>query len=179
MGYFLHAGFWLALRKVYKPIAPIYYYMYTDAPDVQIGTYSDLWRKGRYRVELTAELSYDPVDVDAALQQLGYDIADADQWGRTYRHSQDHNRTVELDELEDQAEYIKLVLRNGDLDELDIDRAEDELGSLYARLYQMCQSQYEDDAYDPLYRSVDLESDQYRSSNIEQLQNGKLTYGIV
>jgi len=166
-GIFFACCFWLALRKVYKPIASIYYYMYTDAPDVQIGTYSDLWRQGRYRVELTAELPCDPDDVDAALQQLGYDIADGDQWGRTYRHSQDHNRTVELDELEDQAEYIKLVLRNGDLDEVDIDWAEDELGSLYARLYQMCQSQYEDDAYDPLYRSVDLESDQYRSPNIE------------
>jgi len=46
----------LALRKVYKLIAPIYYYMYTDAPDVQIGTYSDLWQKDRYRVELAALL---------------------------------------------------------------------------------------------------------------------------
>lgn len=179
MGCFFHADFWLALRKVYKPIAPIYYYMYTDAPDVQIGTYSDLWRKERYRVELTEELLCDPVDVDAALQQLGYDIADADQWGRTYRHSQDHNRTVELDELEDQAEYIKLVLREGDLDELDIDRAEDQLGSLYARLYQMCQGRYDDNGYDPLYHSVDLETDQYRNPDIEQLQNGKLTYGVV
>lgn len=179
MGYFLHAGFWLALRKVYKPTAPIYYCMYTAAPDAQIGTYSDLWQKDRYRVELAAQLYCEPNDIDKALEQLGYEIIDADQWGRTYRHSQDHNRTVELDELEDQAEYIKLVLRNGDLDEMDIDRAEDELGSLYTRLYQMCQSQYEDDAYDPLYRSVDLESDQYRSPNIEQLQNGKLTYGVV
>jgi len=153
--------------------------MYTAAPDVQIGTYSDLWRKERYRVELTAELPYDTVDVDAALQQLGYDIADADQWGRTYRHNQDHNRTVELDELEGQAEYIKLVLCNSDLDEVDIDKSEDELGSLYARLYQMCQSQYEDDGYNPLYHSVDLESDQYRSPDIEQLQNSKLTYGVV
>jgi len=179
MGYFLHAGFWLALRKVYKPIAPISYYMYTDAPDVQIGTYSDLWRQGRYRVELTAELPCDPTDVDAPLQQLGYDIADADQWGRTYRHSQDHDRTVELDELEDPGEYIRLVLRNGDLNEVDIGKAEDELGSLYARLYQMCQGRYDDNAYDPLYRPVDLESDQYRSPDIEQLQNGKLTYGVV
>lgn len=179
MGYFLHAGFWLALRKVYKPCAPIYYYMYTNAPDVQIGTYSDLWQKDRYRVELAAQLYCEPNDIDKALEQLGYEIIDADQWGRTYRHSQDHNRTVELDELEDPGEYIRLVLRNGDLDEVDIDRAEDELGSLYARLYQMCQSQYEDDAYDPLYHSVDLESDQYRSPDIEQLQNGKLTYGVV
>ena len=179
MGYFLHAGFWLALRKFYKPIAPIYYCMYTDAPDVQIGTYSDLWQKDRYRVELAAQLYCEPNDIDKALEQLGYEIIDADQWGRTYRHSQDHNRTVELDELEDPGEYIRLVLRNGDLDEVDIDRAEDELGSLYARLYQMCQSQYEDDAYDHLYHSVDLESDQYRSPDIEQLQNGKLTYGVV
>ena len=175
----MHAGFWLALRKVYKPIAPIYYHMYTDAPDVQIGTYSDLWQKDRYRVELAAQLYCEPNDIDKALEQLGYEIIDADQWGRTYRHSQDHNRTVELDELEDPGEYIRLILRNGDLDEVDIDKAEDELGSLYARLYQMCQSQYEDDAYDPLYHSVDLESDQYRSPDIEQLPNGKLTYGVV
>ena len=161
MGYFLHAGFWLALRKVYKPIAPIYYYMYTDAPDVQIGTYLDLWQKDRYRVELAAQLYCEPNDIDKALEQLGYEIIDADQWGRTYRHSQDHNRTVELDELEDQAEYIKLVLRNGDLDELDIDRAEDQLGSLYARIHQMCQGRYDDSGYGPPDCLVDPEANQY------------------
>ena len=55
-------------------------------PDVQVGVYADLWRKGRYRVELNAKLDYDPSDIDAALEELGYESIDADQWGQTYRH---------------------------------------------------------------------------------------------
>ena len=31
--------------------------MYTVAPDVRIGTYADLWQKGRYQVELGVDVA--------------------------------------------------------------------------------------------------------------------------
>lgn len=98
--------------------------------------------------------------VDAALQQLGYQIMDTDQWGRTYRHSQQPGCTAELDELEHGGEYVKLILRNADLDELYIDQAEDQLGLLYDRIHQMCQGRYEGD-YDAFYDSMDPEACEY------------------
>lgn len=112
--------------------------MYATASDIEISTYPDLWRKGRYRVELSADLPFDPYTVEAALQHLGYHIVDADQWGQSYCHNQDRNRTAELDELEDFASYVRLVLWNGNLNEADINAAEDYLSSLYDRICQVC-----------------------------------------
>lgn len=112
--------------------------MYATTPDVQVGTYPDLWRKGRYRVELTAGLRNGHEDVDAALEQLGYEVSDCDQWGRSYRHREDPERTAELDELEHEASYVKLILREGDLDKEAADRGEEELFSMYERIYQLC-----------------------------------------
>lgn len=166
---FLHCGVSLKLRNVYKSVAPIYHCMYTAAPDIQVGTYPDLWQKGRYRVELTAQMPCDVEVVDAALQQLGYQVMDTDQWGRTYRHDQQPCRTAELDELEHAGEYVKLILRNADLDELDIGRVEDQLGSLYDRIHQMCQDRYEN-GYDAFYYSEGLEQSRYPVLQTEQYQ---------
>jgi hypothetical protein len=120
--------------------------MYAATPEVQIGAYPDLWRKGRYRVDLVAELYFDPDYLDAALKQLDYHVVDADQRGQSYRHNQDDNRTAELDESEEEGAYVRLVLRDGDLDEADIDAARDYLSSLYERMYQISQEWC--DAYD-------------------------------
>jgi hypothetical protein len=46
-------------------------------PYVQVETYPDLWRKGRYRLDLTAELYLEIDGVNAALKQLDYHIIDA------------------------------------------------------------------------------------------------------
>lgn len=131
--------------------------MYATASDIEINTYPDLWRKGRYRVELTAELPFDPSDIDSALRRLGYHIVDADQWGQSYSHNQDPRRTAELEEVKEQADYAKLVLRCGDLDEIAINTAEDYLSALYDRICQIRRGRM--DVYDckPRYWWTDFE----------------------
>ena len=126
--------------------------MYTKSPDVRIETYPDLWRNGRYRVDLTAELDLEIDGIDAALQQLDYHIIDADQCGRTYAHSHDPIRMAELDEVEGQDSYVKLVLRNDDLDEAEIPEVKDYLSSLFDRIYQLSYECYQENDCSYAYR---------------------------
>ena len=118
--------------------------MYTKIPEVRIETYLDLCRKGRYRVDMTAELELEIDGIDAALQRLDYHIIDADQRGQSYAHNNDPKRTVELDEIECQDSYVKLVLRNDDLDEAEIPEAKDYLSSLFDRIYQLSHDYYQE-----------------------------------
>ena len=112
--------------------------MYAEAPVAQVGTYPDLWRKGRYRVELKVELTGDYDGVDRALDQLGYEVVDVDQWGRSYRHREGPRRTAELDELEASADRVSLILHQGDLDEAEIPSAEGDLDLEYGKLRALC-----------------------------------------
>jgi len=113
--------------------------------------------------------------MDSILQQLGYGAIDADQGGRSYRHSQDHNKTIELDELDDPTISLKLLLRYSDLDEAGVGQAEDQLDSLYNRICQMCRSRHDDSDYDSLDLPICPEIDQYDNLGIEQSGNEKLT----
>lgn len=158
----------LLWRNVYKPLYPIHYYMYATAEDVQVGTYPDFWQKGRYRVELTVELPCDLFGVHNALQQLGYRVTDTDQWGRTYHHNQDHNKTVELDEVEDPAASLKLILRYGDVEEAGLVQAEEQLNSLYNRICQMCRDVRDDCDYEPLDLPGCAKIEQYYDSGMER-----------
>lgn len=153
--------------------------MYGTDEDVKVSTYADLWQKGRYRVELAAELACEPNGIDKALEQLGYEIIDADQWGRSYWHNQDHNKTIELDELEDPTALVRLILRYGDLDEVDIGSAEEQLASLYARIHQMCRDSYDDNDYDCLCQPASVDVDQYHNLYTEQFEKEKLTYDRI
>ena len=128
--------------------------MYATASDVQIETYGDLWQKGRYRVELGAELPFDPDDVDNALEKLGYKVIDAGQWGRSYHHGRDQKRSAELDELEEPEISLRLTLRHGDLGEEDIDTAKDQLRELYDGINRMCQKRYGDYGFDSFCLSM-------------------------
>ena len=125
--------------------------MYAENSHVQVGTYPDFRQKGRYRIELKAESALDMGYIDAALQQAGYEIVDADQWGRSYRHMQDYSRTAELDELEDAAALTRLILRGGNLDEADVSKTEDQLVSLYDKISHTCQSNCGEYCYEPLF----------------------------
>lgn len=111
--------------------------MYTATPDIQIGTYPDLWQKGRYRAELGVDVALGFEDVDAALRKLGYEIVDADQYGLSYSHSKDSKRTAEVDQMDEQAEYTRLKLINADLDWASVPAAEDYLVSIYDRICQL------------------------------------------
>jgi len=112
--------------------------------------YPDLWQKGRYRVELNVELQYDLIDVDAALQKLGYDIIDADQWGQSYQDKNNSDITAELDETEADTASLRLTLRYGDLSEQDIESARGQVESAYERIEQICQRRYSQYDYAPL-----------------------------
>ncbi len=116
-------------------------------PEVRIETYPDLWRKGRYRVDLTAELDLEIDGIDAALQQLDYHIIDADQWGQSYVHNQIPSCTAELGEVENPSPYLKVILRNGGLDETEITEAENYLTNVFDRIYQLYCERHEADEY--------------------------------
>ena len=116
-----------------------------ESPYVHIETYPDLWRKGRYRVDLTVELDLEIDGLNTALEQLDYHIIDADQWGQSYVHNNDPSHTAELDEVEDQDFYVKLVLRNGNLDETEIAEAESYLNNLFDKIYQLYRERHESD----------------------------------
>jgi hypothetical protein len=42
----------------------------------------DPWQRNRYGVRLSAYLASDLEDVGAALERMGYEAGDIDQWGR-------------------------------------------------------------------------------------------------
>jgi len=103
-----------------------------------VRTLADPGRRGRYSVELTAELPYGLDEVDAALERLGYEVADADQWGRSYRHRDSPNRTAEADEIPDGTGALRLRLREDDLGREAALSAEADAETLYGLLYSAC-----------------------------------------
>ena len=128
--------------------------MYATASDVQVEIHTDLWQKGRYRVEMDTELPFDQDDVDCALEKLGYQVIDGGQWGRSYRHGKERNRTAELDDLEEPEYSLRLTLRCGDLAEADIDGAENQLRGLYNMIYRICEKRFDDYGWDPFCLSM-------------------------
>jgi hypothetical protein len=127
--------------------------MYGTFLDSGAEVYQDLWRKGRYRVELNVELKYDLSAVDTALQKLGYDIVDADQWGQSYRDRDNSDITAELDETEGDVASLRVRLRYGDLGEHDIEAARAQVESVYEKIGQICQERYSQCEYESLEES--------------------------
>jgi hypothetical protein len=107
-------------------------YAVSEAP--QAGVYADLWRKGRYRVRLSAVFLSDIEQVDPVLERFGYHVVDADQYGRSYRHGENSRRTAELDEVEYEGGPVRLILSYGDLEESDTIAGEQETMALYEEL---------------------------------------------
>lgn len=131
--------------------------MYAADPGVRIETYPDLWRKGRYRVELHGELPCGPDDVDAALRRAGYRLADADQWGYSYVHRRNAGHTAEVDE-HGQPYVAALILRNAGLEQEAIDDERDALQGIYERIHRLCfgPDRGHDDRDCPLYHDDHL-----------------------
>ena len=121
--------------------------------DTGAEVYPDLWQKGRYRVELNVELKYDLSAVDTALQKLGYDIVDADQWGQSYRDRDNSDITAELDETEGDVASLRVRLRYSDLGEQDIEAARAQVESVYEKIGQICQERYSQCEYESLEES--------------------------
>jgi len=126
------------------------------SPKVEV--HPDDWRYGRYCTTLTAELSVGPDGVDEALNTLGYDVIDADQWGRSYR-GPTCSHSVEVDDQDDPYHPVRLVMRIGDLSADTIGQASDNLQRCYARLQAHLLTQPADVDYDllddsPAYRDL-------------------------
>lgn len=140
--------------------------MYAMAPDIQIESRPDLWRKGRYRMELTVELGSPFDEVDATLARLGYEAVDDDQRGRSYHHRTHPHRTAELDEVQYGRIGLRLILHRGDLGTEDVDDAAGELTAVYGKIRSACGSCGQGDGYrlrDPaspevVYEQADFES---------------------
>jgi hypothetical protein len=94
----------------------------------------DRWRRGRYRAELSAYVEDDLEGMDAAVRGLGYEPIDADQWGRSYRHRDDPARKVELDETEDGAGVVRVVLSHEGIERPEAREAADRLREEYEAL---------------------------------------------
>jgi hypothetical protein len=79
------------------------------------GVYADSRHAGRYAVAAGGCFQGDVDATFAALEALGYELVDADQWGASYRHREDRSRRVELDEWRDESGRVYLRLADEDL----------------------------------------------------------------
>ena len=101
-------------------------------------------------------MPYDICQVNNALGELGYEVIDADQWGQSYRHGQDYDKTCELDELEYGDKLIRLILREADVSEPDITDAENRLIAVYENIYRICQDKTDEYQYATLLTTESL-----------------------
>jgi len=111
--------------------------MYAIMPEAEVGVYADHWQKGRYRVELTVELPLDPSDVETALEKIGYQEIDSDQWGQSYRHHQESQKTAELDDILYSETDIKLMLQYGGLEESELDQTKYNLQLEFEQIFDI------------------------------------------
>lgn len=105
--------------------------MYLAESDTCAEVREDLWRRGRYRVELATKLPCVRGDVGAVLKELGYDLVDVDQAGQSYRLRADARFTAELEASLDEAETITLLLRTEDLAPAEARQAKESLELIY------------------------------------------------
>ncbi len=101
---------------------------------VHIRTSQDPSHHGKYQVELEAEIPGNIELPKAALESLGYGLADFDQWGLTYLSLEDPDLSADVDELNDYGDNTRLTLRKGRLSKYDIDEARESLEQIYFRI---------------------------------------------
>ena len=89
---------------------------------------------GKYQVELEAEIVGPIEPVEAALESAGYVMVDFDPWGMTYLSKNDPDLRVDVDELDDYGDNIRLFLRKSRLSEQDAHEAEEYLQRIYCEL---------------------------------------------
>ncbi len=105
----------------------------------RVDLYATRTRPDRYRLELTAQMEGDFDEADAALRRMGYEPVDVDQWGTTYRHREDRQREVMLDELPSDPASLRLALSREDVEATHTDRARDEMQTTYQEIRRWLQ----------------------------------------
>ncbi len=110
--------------------------MYKLVGSPQFSIYPDLWKKDRYRTCLSGMLLSSMAPVDAAIERYGYYMVDADQYGRSYQHAHDKQRTAELDEIDSEGLAVRLILYQNDLDEGGIVAAKEQDVALYREIWR-------------------------------------------
>ncbi len=101
---------------------------------VRIRTSQDPSHHDKYQVELEAEIPGNIEPPKAALESLGYGLADFDQWALTYLSLEDPDLSAGVDELNDYGDNTRLTLRKGRLSKYDIDEARESLEQIYCRI---------------------------------------------
>jgi hypothetical protein len=101
---------------------------------VHIRTSQDPSHHDKYQVELEAEIPGDMELPKAALESLGYGLADFDQWGLTYLSQEDPDLIADVDELNEYGDNTRLTLRKGRLSKYDVDEARKSLEQIYCSI---------------------------------------------
>ena len=101
---------------------------------VHIRTSQDPFHHDKYQVELEAEIPGDMELPKAALESLGYGLADFDQWGLTYLSQEDPDLIADVDELNEYGDNTRLTLRKGRLSKYDVDEARKSLEQIYCSI---------------------------------------------
>jgi hypothetical protein len=106
------------------------------------GVYPDRWHKDLYRIELRADMPFDIYTVDSALEELGYHITDADQFGWSYGKANYPYSSAELDESDDPPELPQLILEESSLEESQTEWMREQLYSVYENIYEICRKEW-------------------------------------
>jgi hypothetical protein len=101
---------------------------------VHIRTSQDPSHHDKYQVELEAEIPGDMELPKAALESLGYGLADFDQWGLTYLSQEDPDLIADVDEINEYGDNTRLTLRKGRLSKYDVDEARKSLEQIYCSI---------------------------------------------
>ena len=76
------------------------YFMGYKSIDYRQSIRPDPWKRGRYEAQAQSEIYTNRGAIGETLEDTGYILADADQWGETYRSHQYPGLEIDVDDLE-------------------------------------------------------------------------------
>jgi hypothetical protein len=85
--------------KIYKVSYPKFFMSYKSV-DYRQSIRPDPWRRGRYGAQAHSEIYTSRGAIGEVLEDAGYILADADQWGETYRTRKYPGLEIDVDDLD-------------------------------------------------------------------------------
>jgi len=116
--------------------------MNDSAPSLQVEFYASPIHPGRYGMEISGYVDGELQMIADRLEEYGYEVRDADQWGRLYRHVHQQGCLAELEESDEPFAGLRLCLSNDDLPGSQAYNAIGELYVLYLTLTDGCLNCY-------------------------------------